>query len=140
MGLRLKFNLVLLGVVLVGFTATAAVSYRLLRSNAEDEVLRAGQLMMENALAIRGYTVNQVKPLLDPMLAERFLPQSVPAFSATETLLALEDWVGAGEVFHAALDRLSAVEIDDWRAESAQRIADYLQQIDQRAHRKAETS
>ncbi|HEY5763373.1 MAG TPA: signal protein, partial [Rhodocyclaceae bacterium] len=62
MGLRLKFNLVLLGVFLVGFAATGAVSYRLLRSNAEDEVLRAGQLMMENALAIRGYTVSQIKP------------------------------------------------------------------------------
>ena len=90
MGLRLKFNLVLLGVFLVGFAATGAVSYRLLRSNAEDEVLRAGQLMMENALAIRGYTVSQIKPVLDPFLAERFLPQTVPAFSATETLLALK--------------------------------------------------
>lgn len=90
MGLRLKFNLVLLGVFAIGFAATGAVSYRLLRGNAEDEVLRAGQLMMENALAIRGYTVNQIKPVLDPLLSERFLPQTVPAFSATETLQALK--------------------------------------------------
>lgn len=90
MRLQLKFNLVLFGVFLVGFVATGAVSHRLLQSNAEDEVLRSGQLMMENALAIRSYTVNQVKPLLDPQLSERFLPQTVPAFSATETLLALK--------------------------------------------------
>lgn len=90
MGLRLKFNLVLLGVFLVGFAATGVVSYRLLRDNAEDEVLRAGQLMMENALAIRGYTVSQVKPLLDQVSTDRFLPQTVPAFSATETLKALK--------------------------------------------------
>ena len=90
MRLQLKFNLVLICVFLVGFVATGVVSYRLLQRNAEDEVLRAGQLMMENALAIRGYTVSQVKPLLDPLLTERFLPQTVPAFSATETLLALK--------------------------------------------------
>lgn len=90
MGLRLIFNLVLLGVFLVGFLATGALSYRLLKNNAEDEVVRAGQLMMENALAIRAYTVNQIKPVLDPMLSERFLPQTVPAFSATETLHALK--------------------------------------------------
>lgn len=90
MGLRLKFNLVLIGVFAVGFVATGALSYQLLKSNAEDEVIRAGQLMMENALAIRGYTVKHIKPVLDPMLTERFLPQTVPAFSATETLQALK--------------------------------------------------
>lgn len=60
--------------------------------------------------------------------------------SLGETLLALEDWDGAAEAFQAALDRLSAVENGDWQAESAQRIAGYLQQIDQRTHRRAETS
>ncbi|WP_413769305.1 DUF3365 domain-containing protein, partial [Vibrio vulnificus] len=44
------------------------------------------RLMMEAALAIRAYTVSQIKPHLDPMLAERFLPQTVPAYAATETL------------------------------------------------------
>jgi HAMP domain-containing protein len=90
MGLRLIFNLVLLGVFLVGFLASGFMSWRLLKGNAEDEVYRAGQLMMESALAIRGYTVEQIKPVLDPMLSERFLPQTVPAFSATETLQALK--------------------------------------------------
>jgi protein-histidine pros-kinase len=42
--------------------------------------------MMETALAIRAYTVSQIKPHLDPMLAEQFLPQTVPAYAATETL------------------------------------------------------
>lgn len=90
MPLRSIFNLVLLGVFMVGFGATGLVSWRLLKNNAEDEVFRAGQLMMESALAIRGYTVDQIKPVLDPMLAERFLPQTVPAFSATETLQTLK--------------------------------------------------
>lgn len=89
MGLRLKFNLVLLAAFVLALAATGYVTQRLLNANAMDEVVRSGDLLMENALAIRAYTVNQVKPLLEPMLDRRFLPQSVPAFAATETLYAL---------------------------------------------------
>ncbi|MCB9143230.1 MAG: tetratricopeptide repeat protein [Anaerolineales bacterium] len=53
--------------------------------------------------------------------------------SLGETLLALEDWSGAAETFLTALDRLPTVENEDWRAETAERINGYLQQIDQQA-------
>ena len=86
MGLRLKFNIVLLAVFLIGFAIAGMVSRQLLEDNARDEVVRDARLMMEAALAVRGYTVDQIKPKLDPMLAEEFLPQTVPAFAATETL------------------------------------------------------
>jgi protein-histidine pros-kinase len=90
MGLRLKFNLVLLAVFLGGLMISAWLSYSLLQRNAQDEVLRNGGLMMETALAIRGYTTTQIKPHMDAMNAgDRFFPQTVPAFSATETLRAL---------------------------------------------------
>jgi protein-histidine pros-kinase len=61
----------------------------LLQRNAKDEVLRNAGLMMEAALAVRGYTVKQVKPHLESQLAETFLPQTVPAYAATETFNAL---------------------------------------------------
>jgi HAMP domain-containing protein len=86
MGLRLKFNLVLLGVFAVGLGVSGYTSYELLRRNAQDEVVRSAGLMMETALAIRGYTITQVRPLLEATPAEGFLPQTVPAFAATETL------------------------------------------------------
>jgi HAMP domain-containing protein len=86
MGLRLKFNLVLLVVFLVGLGVTAFISHRLLVQNAREEVARNAGLMMEAALAIRGYTVAQVKPHLELQLMRVFLPQSVPAYAATETL------------------------------------------------------
>jgi protein-histidine pros-kinase len=86
MGLRLKFNLVLIAVFLVGFAATGMISRQLLQENARDEVVRNARLMMDTALAVRAYTVEQIKPHLDPMLAEVFLPQTVPAYAATETL------------------------------------------------------
>ena len=89
MGLRLKFNLVLIGVFLAGFAAAGWVSYELLQRNAREEILRNGRLMMEAALAIRGYTSAQVRPHLEPLLTTTFLPQSVPAYAASETLAEL---------------------------------------------------
>ena len=85
MGLRLKFNIVLFLVFAAGMGVSAYVSHKLLQDNAKEEVLRNAGLMMEAALSIRGYTVTQVKPHLEAQLAETFLPQTVPAYAATET-------------------------------------------------------
>ena len=89
MGLRLKFNLVLLATFAVALAVSGSISYVLLRRNAEDEVVRSAGMMMETALAIRGYTISQVRPLLEAAPAQGFLPQTVPAFAATETLSTL---------------------------------------------------
>ena len=85
MGLRLKFNLVLLAVFVIGLGVTGFVSYELLHKNAQDEVVRAAGVMMEASLSMRHYTVSQVRPNL-AVSADKFLPQSVPAFSATEIM------------------------------------------------------
>ena len=85
MGLRLKFNLVLLLVFLTGLGVSGYISYELLQKNAQDEVLRTAGVMMEAALSMRSYTVGQVRPHLR-VVEEEFLPQSVPAFGATEIM------------------------------------------------------
>jgi len=85
MGLRLKFNLVLLVVFILGLVVSAYVSYELLQRNARDEVLRSAGLMMEAALSMRAYTVGHVRPNLR-VVEDEFLPQSVPAFGATEIM------------------------------------------------------
>ncbi len=86
MGLRLKFNLVLVVVFAIGFAAVGFISRQMLQDNAREEVLRNARLMMDTALAVRAYTVEQVKPHLDKQLQDVFLPQTVPAYAATETL------------------------------------------------------
>ena len=86
MGLRLKFNLVLIGVFVVGLVVSGIISWNLLQGNARDEVVRNADLLMETALAVRGYTVAQVKPHLEDKLDKEFLPQTVPAYAATEAL------------------------------------------------------
>jgi protein-histidine pros-kinase len=42
--------------------------------------------MMSVALAVRSYTTQQIKPLLKTQMIYTFLPQTIPAFSATEVL------------------------------------------------------
>jgi methyl-accepting chemotaxis protein len=86
MGLRLKFNLVLVVVFLAGFGAAGFVSRELLLENARDEVVRDARLMLEAAGSMRTYTVDQVRPHLIKEMEEVFLPQSVPAYAATETI------------------------------------------------------
>jgi protein-histidine pros-kinase len=88
MGLRLKFNLMLLLVFAIGLSVTGYISYDLLHRNARGEVLRNAGLMMEAAMSMRGYTNTQIRPLI-PYNDEIFHPQSVPAYSATEIMAAL---------------------------------------------------
>jgi protein-histidine pros-kinase len=85
MGLRLKFNLVLLAVFFIGLGVTGYVSYELLHKNAREEVLRNAGVMLEASLSMRAYTIGKVRPLL-PYDADKFLPESVPAFAATEIM------------------------------------------------------
>jgi len=79
-----KFNLVLLGIFALGFAVAGYMSYRSLQSNAREEILQNARLMMEAASSSRNYTITQVKPLLDTQMKYHFLPQTVPAYAATE--------------------------------------------------------
>jgi HAMP domain-containing protein len=79
-----KFNLVLLGIFVLGFAISGYVSYRVLQANAREEIVQNARLMMEAALSSRTYTSTQVKPLLETQLKYAFLPQTVPAYAATE--------------------------------------------------------
>jgi HAMP domain-containing protein len=90
MKLLLKFNLVFVAVFLLGLGLTGLVTRELLARNAQEEVLQHARFMMEKALAVRSYTSTQVAPLLETQMKYSFLPQSIPAFSATEVLAKLQ--------------------------------------------------
>ena len=82
-----KFNLILGLVLAAGLAVAAAVSYHFLQIDAREEVLRQARLMMEAMRSARDYTTKQVKPLLVTQQEHQrlFLPQTVPAFAATES-------------------------------------------------------
>lgn len=84
MKLLLKFNLVFVFVFALALGATGYVSWTLLERNARDEITQNARLLMDTALAARTYTSSQVNPLLETQMKYTFLPQSVPAYSATE--------------------------------------------------------
>lgn len=86
MKLLAKFNLILVLVLGTGLLIAATVSHRFLQDTAREEVLRQARLMMEAMRAARDYTTREVKPLLvtEQEHKRSFLPQTVPAFAATE--------------------------------------------------------
>lgn len=89
MRLLLKFNLIFLIVFIAGVLGAGKVSHDLLQRNAKQEVLDHARLTMEKASAIRTYTQDQIRPLLETQMKYTFLPQTVPAYSATEVLATL---------------------------------------------------
>jgi methyl-accepting chemotaxis protein len=89
MKLLLKFNLVFLLIFLLGLAATGYISWTLLHQHAREEISQNARLLMQAANAARAYTSTQVSPLLETQMRYDFLPQSVPAYSATEMFVHL---------------------------------------------------
>jgi protein-histidine pros-kinase len=89
MSLLTKFNVALTAVFALALVPAGWISHSLLQESARTQVIENARIMMETALAVRTYTIQQIQPLLAPHLAETFLPQSVPAYSATEIFNAL---------------------------------------------------
>jgi len=82
MGLKAKFNLVMLLAFLVGLALAAGLAYRIVQDNARREVLQDAAIMMEQASAIRTYTSREIGPLLADQSKIHFLPHTVPAWAA----------------------------------------------------------
>jgi methyl-accepting chemotaxis protein len=126
MGLRLKFNLVRVVVFLAGFAAAGFVSRELLQENARDEVVRDARLMMEAAGSVRTYTVDQIRPHLIKQLDEVFLPQTVPAFAATETINTLRKKYTEYSYKEATLNPTNPRDRTlDWEADIVNRFRDH---------------
>lgn len=89
MKLTTKFNLILTFVLSISFIICAYFSYNILQNNAKREVVKNAGMMLEAALAIRSYTVNEIRPLLSEQMQHTFLPQSVPAYAATQSFNSL---------------------------------------------------
>ncbi len=90
MKLLAKFNLIFILVMALGVAVSGWISRGLLQAQAREEVIGTGRLMMEKALAVRGYTTNHIQKLLQTQMQYEFLPQSVPSFAATEVLATLQ--------------------------------------------------
>jgi HAMP domain-containing protein len=89
MKIALKFNFLLLLLFGLSLGGTYLIAKQLLEANARTSVEENARIMMRSALAVRTYTTNQIKPLLDGQQHYKFLPQTVPSYSATEYFISL---------------------------------------------------
>jgi protein-histidine pros-kinase len=87
MKLLAKFTLIFAVVFGAGLALVGVVAHRFLAQNARAQVIQQARLMMETAGSARDYTTRQVKPLLVGLQSHQrtFLPETVPAFAATES-------------------------------------------------------
>ncbi len=81
-GLRAKFNLLMLAVAVIGVGLFALAADPLVDAVARQEVLQSSRIMMESAAGARKYTSEQIAPILKPQIGEHFYPQSVSAYAA----------------------------------------------------------
>lgn len=82
MGLRFKYNIVLVVACLLGIAVSIAMSYVLVRKSAVQEVEQSIDLLREKTSAVRYYTLNSIEPLLADNNDILFLPETVTSYAA----------------------------------------------------------
>jgi len=89
-GLRTKFNLVLITAFLVGLAVASFLTWQITTEDAKRQMLNEASLIMRSGTAVRGYTSKEINPLISDQMAVRFLPHSVPSWSAQTVLRDLQ--------------------------------------------------
>ncbi len=86
MKIRWKIDLAMCGAFLVGLGLAGVSAYEILTRNALEDSLQNARIMIEGASAIRSYTAQNIKPLLEQQMKVEFLPVSIPSFAAQSNL------------------------------------------------------
>jgi HAMP domain-containing protein len=82
MKIRWKIDLAMAGAFFVGLGLAGFGAYEILSKNALEDSLQNARIIMEEASAIRSYTAESIKPLLEQEMKVQFLPHSIPSFAA----------------------------------------------------------
>jgi HAMP domain-containing protein len=118
MGLRAKFNLVILVAFALGFVIAAIVLNRVFAENAREQVLQNARIMIAGANAIRSYTVTDLGPLLPLERDGKFVPETVPAYAAQRNFRQIQDVFSGFSYREAALNPTNLVDrAYDWEAD-----------------------
>lgn len=81
-----KFNLFLTLVFIAGFVLSGLALSQVLENRAKAEVTSKALILIQTMNSVRDYTTNNIQPLLNARLETdaTFIPETVPAYSATE--------------------------------------------------------
>ena len=117
-GLRFKFNLVMLAALAAGLLIGAVVLNRIVIGNAREEVLQNARIMMAAANAIRNYTATDLVPLMPLERDGKFVPQTVPAFAAQKNFREIQAAFAGFSYREAALNPTNLSDrAQDWEAD-----------------------
>jgi protein-histidine pros-kinase len=86
MGLRTKFNLVMITAFLIGLATATFLAREITTEEAKRQMLSEATLLMRSGTAVRSYTSKEIGPLISDQMSVRFLPHSVPSWSAQTVL------------------------------------------------------
>jgi protein-histidine pros-kinase len=86
MKIRWKVDLAMCGAFVVGLGLAGTSAYEILTKNAIEDAVQDARIMIEAASAIRSYTAQSIKPLLEQQMKVQFLPHSIPSFAAQTNL------------------------------------------------------
>lgn len=123
MGLRAKFNTILLLALILGLAASSAIFWQVAENNAREQLHSQIAVLRAQALAIRRYTSEEIKPLLAEMSNLQFLPQTVPSFSAQTAFSNFRDQFPDFSYKEAALNPTNlADKAVDWEVELIEKL------------------
>jgi methyl-accepting chemotaxis protein len=132
MKLLAKFNLILLVVFGAGGILICELAYSFLINNARREVLAQGELMMTSNSAVRDYTADDLKPLLEqnPRHKVRFLAETIPFYAATTTFNKVRKSYPDYSYKEAALNPTNPEDrASDWEADVIRDLRDHPGQL-----------
>jgi HAMP domain-containing protein len=82
MKIRWKIDLAMSIAFLIGLALAGVGAYYILTKNALEDSLQNARIMIEGASAVRSYTAESIRPLLEQQMKVQFLPHSIPSYAA----------------------------------------------------------
>ncbi|MGI9409786.1 MAG: c-type heme family protein [Hyphomicrobiaceae bacterium] len=123
MSLRLKLNIIISSILLLGMLVTFAALYRAGDESARADVLKKLTAIKTLLLSVRDYTSNEVRPLLEDASQIQFLAQTVPAFAARTAFAGFRENNPDYSYNEAALNPMNAEDQpQDWEREIIEKL------------------
>jgi protein-histidine pros-kinase len=123
MGLRLKFNIILVICYLLGLGLSVFLFYQVSRREAIEQLQSQIDVLRAQALSVRRYTSEEIQPLLAEYSSLQFLPQTVPSFSAQTTFRNFREYYPHFFYKEAALNPTNPADLaNDWERELIEKL------------------
>ena len=124
MGLGLRFNIILAACYVVGLGLSLWPFYQLSRNEAIEQLQSQIDVLRAEALSVRKYTSDEIRPLLDDQSAIQFLPQTIPSFSAQTVFRNFRNMYPLYSYKEAALNPTNPTDLaKDWEKEIIEKLS-----------------